>query len=186
MIEIIAIVISLVALAYAGYLSLKILKVEPGSEKMQQIAAAIKEGAMAYMARQYKTIAIFAVIITVILALLFPWQVAAGFVLGALLSAASGYIGMNISVRANVRTAHIAKNGLAQALDLAFKGGSVTGMAVVGLALLAVSISYTLFHKNPSLLVGLGFGASLISLFARVGGGIYTKAADVGADLVGK
>ena len=140
MIEIIAIVISLVALAYAGYLSLKILKVEPGSEKMQQIAAAIKEGAMAYMARQYKTIAIFAVIITVILALLFPWQVAAGFVLGALLSAASGYIGMNISVRANVRTAHIAKNGLAQALDLAFKGGSVTGMAVVGLALLAVSI----------------------------------------------
>ena len=186
MIEYIAIIISLLALAYAGYLSFRILKVEPGTEKMQQIAAAIKEGAMAYMARQYKTISIFALIIAIILAFLFPWQVSVGFLVGALLSAASGYIGMSISVRANVRTAHIAKNGLAAALNLAFKGGSVTGMAVVGLALLAVSVSYAIFNKNPALLVGLGFGASLISLFARVGGGIYTKAADVGADLVGK
>ncbi|HLC91060.1 MAG TPA: sodium-translocating pyrophosphatase [Candidatus Nanoarchaeia archaeon] len=186
MIEIIAMVVSLLALAYAGYLSWTILKVETGTEKMQEIAAAIKEGAMAFMARQYKTIAIFAVIIAVILAVLFPWQVAAGFIIGALLSAASGFIGMSISVRANVRTAHIARKGLAEALSLAFKGGSVTGMAVVGLALLAVSVSYALFDKNPALLVGLGFGASLISLFARVGGGIYTKAADVGADLVGK
>ena len=184
-ISIVAIVISLVALVYAGYLSWRILKLDPGSEKMKEIAAAIKEGAMAYMARQYKTIAIFAVVITVILALLFNYVIAAGFLFGAILSGVSGYIGMNISVRANVRTANIAKNGLQEALSVAFKGGSVTGMAVVGLALFAVSVFYAIF-KDPAMLVGLGFGASLISLFARVGGGIYTKAADVGADLVGK
>jgi K(+)-stimulated pyrophosphate-energized sodium pump len=185
MIGIIAIVISLIALAYAGYLSLKIMKVAPGDEKMQEIANAIKEGAMAYMARQYKTIAIFAVIITGILYWLFSLPIAAGFLFGAILSGISGFIGMSISVRANVRTTEAAKTGLKESLDVAFKGGSVTGMAVVGLALLAVSIFYTLF-KDPAMLVGLGFGASLISLFARVGGGIYTKAADVGADLVGK
>ena len=185
MIGIIAIIISLVALAYAGYLSLKVLKIEPGTEKMQEIADAIREGAMAYMARQYKTISIFAVIITVILAFLFEWPIAAGFLFGAILSGVSGYIGMSISVRANVRTAQSAKKGIKQALKAAFQGGAVTGMAVVGLALLAVSVFYTIF-KDPAMLVGLGFGASLISLFARVGGGIYTKAADVGADLVGK
>lgn len=184
-ISLIAIIVSLVALAYAGYLSLKILKVPAGTEKMQEIAAAIKEGAMAYMARQYKTIAIFAVIITAILWYLFSYPIAVGFVLGATFSAISGFIGMSISVRANVRTAETAKQGLSQALSLAFKGGSVTGMSVVGLALLAVSIFYSIF-KDPAMLIGLGFGASLVSLFARVGGGIYTKAADVGADLVGK
>ena len=185
MIGIIAIVISLIALVYAGYLSLKIMKVAPGDEKMQEIANAIKEGAMAYMARQYKTIAIFAVIITGILYWLFSLPIAAGFFFGAILSGISGFIGMSISVRANVRTAEAAKTGLKESLNVAFKGGSVTGMAVVGLALLAVSVFYTIF-KDPAMLVGLGFGASLISLFARVGGGIYTKAADVGADLVGK
>jgi K(+)-stimulated pyrophosphate-energized sodium pump len=185
MIGIIAIVISLVALVYAGYLSLKIMKVAPGDEKMQEIANAIKEGAMAYMARQYKTIAIFAVIITGILYWLFSLPIAAGFIFGAILSGISGFIGMSISVRANVRTAEAAKTGLKESLDVAFKGGSVTGMAVVGLALFAVSVFYSIF-KDPAMLVGLGFGASLISLFARVGGGIYTKAADVGADLVGK
>lgn len=185
MIGIIAVVISLVALAYAGYLSMRILKLEPGSEKMQEISNAIKEGAMAYMARQYKTVAVFAVVITIVLYWLFSFPIAAGFLFGAILSGISGYIGMSISVRANVRTAETAKKGLKEALDVAFKGGAVTGMAVVGLALLAISVFYTIY-KDPALLVGLGFGASLISLFARVGGGIYTKAADVGADLVGK
>jgi len=184
-IGIIAIVISVLALLYAGYLSLRVLRTEPGTKKMQEIAQAIKEGAMAYMARQYKTIAIFAIIITVILYFLFSLPVAAGFLFGAILSALSGYIGMTISVRANVRTAETAKKGLKEALSVAFKGGSVTGMAVVGLALLAVSVFYSIY-QNPAMLIGLGFGASLISLFARVGGGIYTKAADVGADLVGK
>lgn len=181
----IAIIVSLFALAYAGFLSFSILKIKPGSAKMQDIAKAIKEGAMAYMARQYKTIAIFAVIIAVILWKLFGTPIAVGFLLGALFSGISGYIGMSISVRANVRTAETAKQGLKEALSVAFRGGSVTGMAVVGLALLAVSLLYSIYH-DPALLVGLGFGASLISLFARVGGGIYTKAADVGADLVGK
>ncbi|MBT4539065.1 sodium-translocating pyrophosphatase [Candidatus Woesearchaeota archaeon] len=182
---IIAIIVSLLALGYAGFLSFRILKVKPGSEKMQAIAGAIREGAMAYMARQYKTIAIFAVIITIILGFLFNWIVAGGFIFGAILSGLSGYIGMSISVRANVRTAETAKVGVKEALKVAFQGGSVTGMAVVGLALLAVSVFYTIF-KDPVMLIGLGFGASLISLFARVGGGIFTKAADVGADLVGK
>jgi K(+)-stimulated pyrophosphate-energized sodium pump len=185
MIGIIAIVVSLLALVYAAHLSFQIMRINPGSKKMQDIADAIREGAMAYMARQYKTIAIFAVIITIILGLLFNIPIAAGFLFGAILSAFSGYLGMSISVRANVRTAETAKKGLREALDVAFKGGSVTGMAVVGLALFAVSIFYSIY-KDPALLVGLGFGASLISLFARVGGGIYTKAADVGADLVGK
>jgi K(+)-stimulated pyrophosphate-energized sodium pump len=181
----IAIIISLVAVLYAAYLSIKVLKVEPGTAKMQEIAKAIQEGAMAYMARQYKTISIFAIIITGLLAWLISLPIAAGFLFGAILSGVSGFVGMSISVRANVRTANAAKHGLKEALDVAFKGGSVTGMAVVGLALFAVSVFYSIY-KDPAMLVGLGFGASLISLFARVGGGIYTKAADVGADLVGK
>src|SRR3989338_5598038 len=181
----VAIVISLVALVYAVYLSFVVLSKDSGTDKMKDISNAIKEGAMAYMKRQYKTIFWFAIILTVLLGILFGIPVAIGFFFGALLSALSGFIGMAISVRANVRTAQMAHKGLKEALDVAFKGGAVTGMAVVGLALFAVSVFYTLF-KDPALMVGLGFGASLISLFARVGGGIYTKAADVGADLVGK
>ena len=185
MIEYLTIIISLLALAYAGILTSGILKQDAGSPRMREIADAIREGAMAYMARQYKTIAVFAVIITGVLGYFFGTPIATGFLVGALLSAISGYVGMSISVQANVRTAQKAKEGLKEALAVAFKGGSVTGMVVVGLALLAVSTFYALFH-DPALLVGLGFGASLISLFARVGGGIFTKAADVGADLVGK
>src|SRR3989338_3308456 len=184
-VSIVTLIIGLIAVGYAGYLSFKILKVKPGSEKMQQISEAIREGAMAFMKRQYRTITIFAVIIAAILWFLFGMPVASGFILGAFLSGLSGFIGMSMSVRANVRTAETAKKGLKEALDLAFKGGSVTGMAVVGLALFAVSLFYSIF-RDPALMVGLGFGASLVSLFARVGGGIYTKAADVGADLVGK
>jgi K(+)-stimulated pyrophosphate-energized sodium pump len=180
-----ALLMSLLAILYSVYLSFQVLKESKGNEKMIEIAAAIQEGAMAYMARQYKTIAIFAVIIAVILWLMFEAPIAIGFIVGAALSAVSGYVGLNISIRANVRTAETAKNGVAKALNVAFKGGAVTGMAVVGLALFAVSILY-LIYADPLLLVGLGFGASLISLFARVGGGIFTKAADVGADLVGK
>ena len=181
----VAIVISLVALVYAVYLSFVVLSKDSGTDKMKDISNAIKEGAMAYMKRQYKTIFWFAIILTILLGILFGIPVAIGFLFGALLSALSGFIGMAISVRANVRTAQMAHKGLKEALDVAFKGGAVTGMAVVGLALFAVSVFYSVF-KDPALMVGLGFGASLISLFARVGGGIYTKAADVGADLVGK
>lgn len=184
-VSILAIVISLAALGYAWYLASRIMKLPAGTPKMEEIANAIKEGALAYLARQYKTVAIFAVLLTAALFYLFGLATAVGFLVGAVLSAAAGYLGMSISVRANVRTAEMAKKGLKEALDVAFKGGSVTGMAVVGLALLAVSTLYAIF-REPTLLVGLGFGASLISLFARVGGGIFTKAADVGADLVGK
>ncbi len=198
------------ALYYAWLLAKKILKAEEGSERMQEIADAIKQGAMAYMDRQYKTIAYVAAAITivfVIVAIVFTalgnpsgqavtwWWTTVGFVVGAIFSAISGYVGMNIAVRANVRVANAAqpeKGGLTSALDLAFNGGAVAGLAVAGLALLGVSgfffLFYALFglHNPVEPLVGFAFGASLISLFARVGGGIYTKAADVGADLVGK
>ncbi len=184
-----------VALAFAGYLTYSVLRESPGTEKMRQISGAVQEGAMAYLNKQYMTVAIFAIVIAIILGFFIdpkPW-VAVGFLIGAVLSAAAGYIGMNISVRANVRTAEAAKSGMSKALSVAFKGGSVTGFAVVGLALLGISSVY-LLAVNLNLpadkllmpIVGLGFGASLISLFARVGGGIFTKAADVGADLVGK
>ncbi|MEW6407276.1 MAG: sodium-translocating pyrophosphatase [Patescibacteria group bacterium] len=174
-----------VALIFAGILALQIKKAKSGDEKMEEIAHAIREGAMAYLLRQYKVVAIFAVILSVALWFLINWQTGIGFFAGALLSALAGFIGMTISTRANVKTAEAAKKGLKHALSLAFRGGAVTGMSVVGLALLGVSFLFE-FFKNPTLLIGFGFGAALISLFARVGGGIYTKAADVGADLVGK
>jgi K(+)-stimulated pyrophosphate-energized sodium pump len=173
------------ALVYAAILSLNVLRQKPGTKEMQVIADAIKEGAMAYLNRQYKTIAVIAAIVAVVLGLAVNIPTAVGFVTGAFLSALAGYIGMSISVRANVRTAEAAKSGLNKALTVAFRGGAVTGLCVVGLGLIGVSTFYFIYGE-PLLIIGFGFGASLISLFARVGGGIYTKAADVGADLVGK
>ncbi|MDK2825516.1 K(+)-stimulated pyrophosphate-energized sodium pump [Methanolobus vulcani] len=177
----------LISLLFAGFFANSVLKEDAGSEKMQEIAGAVQEGAMAYLNRQYKTIAIVAVILAVLIFALLPEgsKIAIGFLVGAISSAAAGYVGMNVSVRANVRTASAASKGLQKAMSVAFRGGAVTGLAVVGLALLGTSGFYILYG-NVDLVVGFGFGASLISLFARVGGGIFTKAADVGADLVGK
>ncbi|MFZ2072095.1 MAG: sodium-translocating pyrophosphatase [Minisyncoccia bacterium] len=180
-----AIVSSVIAIVYGLLLAKSILKKSAGNEKMQSIAAAIAEGAKAYLNRQYKTIGIIAVILFFILWIFLGLNSAIGFIFGAVLSALAGYIGMNVSVRANVRTTEAAKDGLKQALSVAFKGGTVTGLLVVGLALLGVSILYATTGDIKAL-IGLGFGASLISVFARLGGGIFTKAADVGADLVGK
>ena len=180
-----AIISSIVALAYGAFLIMQIMKKPTGNDKMREIALAIQQGAKAYLNRQYKTIAIIAVIIFIILWPTLGIKVALGFVVGAILSALAGYIGMNVSVRTNIRTTEAARGGLQNALSLAFKGGSVTGFFVVGLALLGVTVFYAITRDVGSL-IGLAFGSSLISIFARLGGGIFTKAADVGTDLVGK
>jgi len=173
------------AVAFAAVLIYLVLKAPSGTEQMREIASAIQEGAAAYLNRQYTVIAIIGVIVAVIIGVFIGWSTAVLYVIGAALSGAAGYVGMNISVRANVRTAEAARGGLNKALQVAFRGGAVTGFMVGGLGLLGVSAAYLVF-KNPDTLVGLAFGASLVSVFARLGGGIYTKAADVGADLVGK
>jgi K(+)-stimulated pyrophosphate-energized sodium pump len=184
------------SLVYGGYTVTKLMAADSGSARMQEISAAVREGAQAYLKRQYTTIAAVGVVVFIALGLLLSWTVAIGFLIGAILSGAAGFIGMNVSVRANVRTAQAATQSLAAGLDVAYKAGSVTGLLVAGLALLGVSVYYWVL-TGPlgyavsdrivvDALVALGFGASLISIFARLGGGIFTKGADVGADLVGK
>ncbi len=183
--EIFALVASIVAIVYGIFLISSIMKKSAGNERMQEIAGAIQAGAKAYLNRQYRTITMIAVVLFIVLWIFLGIEISIGFIVGAVLSALAGYIGMNVSVRTNVRTAEAARHGLGAALSLAFKGGAVTGLLVVGLALLGVTVFYSITGSVESL-IGLAFGSSLISVFARLGGGIFTKAADVGTDLVGK
>src|SRR3989454_3745880 len=175
----------LLAVLFAGGLTAVVLRLPPGNARMVEIASAIQEGASAYLNRQYMVIAIIGVIVAIVIGLTLGIPTAILYVVGAACSAIAGYVGMNVSVRTNLRTAEAARGGVNKALATAFRGGAVTGFMVVGLGLLGVAISYFFTH-NLDALIGLGFGASLVSVFARLGGGIYTKAADVGADLVGK
>jgi K(+)-stimulated pyrophosphate-energized sodium pump len=190
----VALVCAAAAIVYGAVTSRALLALSPGNERMRSISAAVQEGASAYLNRQYTTIAGVGVILFIVLIPLQNIRVAIGFAIGGFLSAAAGYVGMNVSVRANARVAEAARSGISRALDVAFRGGAVTGMLVVGLALIGVAGYYGILtwiigetpRNAVNALIGLGFGGSLISVFARLGGGIFTKGADVGADLVGK
>ncbi|MEA2147521.1 MAG: K(+)-stimulated pyrophosphate-energized sodium pump, partial [Solirubrobacteraceae bacterium] len=191
---IVALVCAGAAIVYGALTSRSLLALSPGNERMRTISAAVQEGASAYLNRQYTTIGGVGVVLFIALIPIQNIRVAIGFAIGGLFSAAAGYIGMNVSVRANARVAEAARGGVGRALDVAFRGGAVTGLLVVGLALIGVAGYYgvltAVIDKSPKeavdALVGLGFGGSLISVFARLGGGIFTKGADVGADLLGK
>ena len=187
------IVAGLLSIIYGFFTGKSILNASSGNNKMREIASAIQVGAKAYLNRQYKTIAIVGVVVLVIISFSFSILVGLGYLIGATLSGIAGYVGMLVSVQANVRTAEASRKGLVKGLDVAFKSGAVTGMLVAGLALLSIAVYYYILLKFNvdereivNALVALGFGASLISIFARLGGGIFTKGADVGADLVGK
>jgi K(+)-stimulated pyrophosphate-energized sodium pump len=179
------VVAGVAALVYGAFIIRWVLAKPTGDEKMKEIAAAIQEGAQAYLARQYKTVAVVALILAIAIYFALNMHTAVGFLIGAIASGLAGYVGMSVAVRSNIRTAEAAKKGLAPAFDIGFRGGAVTGLFVVGLGILSVAIFFRLTHDIGAL-IGLGFGASLISVFARLGGGIFTKGADVGADLVGK
>lgn len=178
-------VIGAFALIFAGITAYILSKKKAGNKKMMEIADSIQEGAMAFLKREYKMLAVFVVIVLLVLGFFINWGTAVSFITGAVFSAIAGYVGMKIATKANVRTAHAATTGLLPALRVAFSSGAVMGMTVVGLGIIGISVLY-MIYQNPQIIYGFSFGASSIALFARVGGGIYTKAADVGADLVGK
>ncbi|MBA3044355.1 sodium-translocating pyrophosphatase, partial [archaeon] len=184
-----AVTAGLLGLLFVVFLVRYVLKQDEGSEKVKEITGAIKEGALAFLHREYKILCVFVIVVAVLLGVVLGWRQSFAFVFGALCSMAAGYLGMNMAVRSNGRTANAARKSLNEGLKVSFRGGAVMGMVVVSIGVLGLSLLYFAFHTNPdfiSIIPAYGFGASSVALFARVGGGIYTKGADAAADLVGK